>query len=112
MPLLVLIAVACLAGAGTYLMLRRRLLRVVLGLFLLNHAVNLLVVSMGGIEGGPAPLVREAVVGYADPLPQALVLTAIVINLGTSALLIAITSLAVRRRAADDLEPHGGGGRA
>ena len=88
----VLIAATCavLFSCGTWLMMQRRLTRIIIGLGLLGHGANLLLVSSGGI-GGRAPIIGSA--GdepYADPLPQALVLTAIVITFGVTALLLAL----------------------
>lgn len=84
-----------LVASGVYLLLRSHTFPVVLGLALLSYAVNLFLFGMGRLtEFGP-PVIQPGAPGYADPLPQALVLTAIVINLGMTALLLA---LAVRAR--------------
>lgn len=83
--LLVLLAGALFA-AGVYLVLRRNLLRMIFGLVLLSNAVNLLVFAMGRVARLAPPLVPEGtaapVEAVANPLPQALVLTAIVIGFG------------------------------
>ena len=80
---------------GTYLLLQRTLVRVVLGLGLLAHGANLLLLQSGGPPGA-APFATAAgggVVneGTADPLPQAMVLTAIVITFGVSTFLLALS---------------------
>jgi len=88
----VLIAFTCsvLFACGTWLMMQRRLTRIIIGLGLLGHGANLLLVTSGGI-GGRAPIVgSEGVGSFADPLPQALALTAIVITFGVTALLLAL----------------------
>lgn len=90
---------ACLAGvlaaAGVYLMLRRDLLRMIFGLVLLSNAVNLLVFGMGRVARVAPPLVPEGAAAptaaYANPLPQALVLTAIVIGFGLTAFALVLT---------------------
>jgi multicomponent K+:H+ antiporter subunit C len=81
-------------------MLRARTFDVVLGLTLLSYAVNVFIFAMGRVKVGAAPIVDKAVpatlASHADPLPQALVLTAIVIGFAMTALLVAI---ALRTRA-------------
>lgn len=83
------ILIGVLAAAGAHLMLRRDLARVVFGIILLGHAVNLLVFTMAGGLRSAAPLVPRGASlppePYVDPLPQALVLTAIVIGFAIQA---------------------------
>ena len=87
--------VGVLYTTGTYLLLQRTLTRVVIGLGLLGHGANLLLLQAGG-KAGSVPLVGKATGvagmtgGTADPLPQAMVLTAIVITFGVSAFLLAL----------------------
>ncbi len=94
MTLLLALAIGLLAGCGVWLMLRARSFDLILGLTLLSYAVNLFIFSMGRLRVGAAPLVRDGVepslLNYADPLPQALVLTAIVIGFAMTALLLVI----------------------
>jgi multicomponent K+:H+ antiporter subunit C len=94
---LVASAIGILVAAGVYLLLRPRTFSVIVGLALLSYAVNLFLFAMGRVVSLQPPLISATAAGYADPLPQALVLTAIVINLGMTALLLA---LAVRGRVA------------
>lgn len=85
MEALVAIAVGALAGCGVYLMLRARTFPVILGLTLLSYAVNLFLMSSGRLTVGRWPILAYGQVDpadYPDPLPQALVLTAIVIGFG------------------------------
>jgi len=100
MALLLSLAVGLLTACGLWLMLRPRSFDVILGLTLLSYAVNLFIFSMGRLKVDAAPIVdklRPATLStHADPLPQALVLTAIVISLAMTALLLAI---ALRSRA-------------
>ena len=98
MILVAALAVALLAAAGTYLVLDRRAFRVVVGLALLTHAANLAVLAAGG-WAPLAPIVRPAVDSgeMADPLPHALVLTAIVISLAVTLYLLAVFVAAARR---------------
>ncbi len=87
------LTVGVLYAVGTYLLLQRTLTRVVLGLGLLGHGANLLLLQSGGPAGG-VPFIGAAGgpsgAGTADPLPQAMVLTAIVITFGVSAFLLAL----------------------
>lgn len=84
------VVVGVLVAAGVWLMTTRNLTRVVLGVVLLGNGVNLLILSAGG-PTGRAPI-REAGTGpISDPLPQAMVLTAIVITLGITAFVLALS---------------------
>lgn len=94
LALLVAVFVGVFAACGVYLILRRRVFDVVLGLTLISYAVNLFIFFMGRLAVGKPPIVESAralnLSNYADPLPQALVLTAIVISFGMTAVLLAI----------------------
>jgi multicomponent K+:H+ antiporter subunit C len=92
--LIVALAIGVLTGSGTWLLLRPRTFQVVIGLSLLSYAVNLFIVAMGRLRVGAAPIVGAGGVvdpaAFADPLPQALVLTAIVISFAMTALLLVV----------------------
>ena len=88
MEFLVASGIGLVAACGIYLMLRGRTFPVVLGLTLFSYAVNFFIFAMGRLAVGMPPLVSGEAAGYADPLPQALVLTAIVIGFGTTGFLI------------------------
>jgi len=94
MEILYATVVAVLSAAGIYLILRARTFPVVMGLMLLSYGVNLFMVGMGRLHSG-MPAIIEAGGEYADPLPQALVLTAIVIGFAMTSF---ITVLALRAR--------------
>ncbi len=80
---------AVLFGLGTYLILQRKLSRIIIGLGLLTHGANVLLITAG--RRGDPPIIRNGrIAGFADPLPQALALTAIVITFGVTALLLAL----------------------
>ncbi len=83
-------SIGVLVAAGIYLMLRARTFPVVLGLSLLGYAVNLFLFGMGRLEIGTPPIITDGVDTYVDPLPQALVLTAIVIGFGMTAFAITL----------------------
>jgi multicomponent K+:H+ antiporter subunit C len=103
MELLMASGIGVMMAGGIYLVLRPRSFDVVLGLTLISYAVNLFIFSMGRLTVGAAPIVTEGradnLASLADPLPQALVLTAIVIGFAMTALLLV---LAVRQHAAGD----------
>lgn len=90
MELLVAAAISVLVAAGVYLMLRARTFPVVAGLTLLSYAVNVMLFAMGRLTVGRPPILSEDTLSYTDPLPQALVLTAIVISFGMTAMLVVL----------------------
>ncbi|MFC4351481.1 Na+/H+ antiporter subunit C [Fodinicurvata halophila] len=90
MELLVSSGIGLIVACGIYLLLRGRTFPVILGLTLLSHAVNLVLFSMGRLNVGLPPIISKDAVGYTDPLPQALVLTAIVIAFGMTALAVVL----------------------
>jgi multicomponent K+:H+ antiporter subunit C len=95
MEALIASGIGVIVAAGVYLLLRARTFPVVLGLLLLSYAVNLFLVAMGRVTLGHPPIIASGATHYADPLPQALVLTAIVIGFGMTALVVV---LALRAR--------------
>ena len=94
MELILSLGIGVLAGSGVWLLLRPRTFQVIVGLSLLSYAVNLFIFFMGWVRGGAAPVVQAGAAvdfgRFADPLPQALVLTAIVIAFATTALLLVV----------------------
>lgn len=92
--LIIALAIGVLAGSGTWLLLRPRTFQVVIGLSLLSYAVNLFIVAMGRLRVAAAPIVAAGAAAdpaaFDDPLPQALVLTAIVIGFAMTALLLVV----------------------
>lgn len=89
MSLAIALAAGALFAAGTYLIMQRLLTRVVIGLGLIAHGANLALLGSGGTPGA-VPIVGESTRAISDPLPQALVLTAIVITFGVTAFLLAL----------------------
>lgn len=88
MEFLVASAVGLLTAAGVYLILRLRTFPVIAGLSLLSYAVNVFIFASGRLAPGQPPIIDPAAAGYTDPLPQALVLTAIVISFGMTAVIV------------------------
>lgn len=90
MELLVASAIGVLTAAGIYLVLRLRTFPVILGISLLTYAVNVFLFASGRLTVGAPPILTDGVDVYTDPLPQALVLTAIVISFGMTAVVVMI----------------------
>jgi multicomponent Na+:H+ antiporter subunit C len=99
--------VGALVATGLYLMMRRSSIKLLIGFGLLSHAANLLVFTAGGLVRDGSPVVEEGellpAAPYADPLPQALILTAMVISFGVLAFAIALVLRTYRETASDDL---------
>ena len=94
MEMILAIAIGVLGGSGVWLVLRPRTFQVLMGLALLSYAVNLFIFAMGSLSLDKEPIVQPGLVpnleNYTDPLPQALVLTAIVISFAMTALFLVV----------------------
>ncbi|WP_040337505.1 sodium:proton antiporter [Candidatus Blastococcus massiliensis] len=97
------IAVGVLVAGGVYLVLQRGLVRLVLGFVLLGHAVNILLLATGGTDRRGVPLIGQGdPAEMADPLPQAFVLTAIVITFAVTVYLLALARAGAPAEIGDD----------
>jgi multicomponent K+:H+ antiporter subunit C len=93
MELVMALGIGILAGSGVWLLLRPRTYQVIIGLSLISYAVNLFIFSMGRLRVDAPPIlgpVGSGPAAYVDPVPQALVLTAIVIGFATTALFLVV----------------------
>ena len=90
MEFIMAIVIGILFMAAVYLILSRSILKIILGTGLLSHGAHLLILTMGGLGGTSPPVMAEGVTDYADPLPQALILTAIVISFGVTAFILVL----------------------
>ncbi|MDN3524257.1 Na+/H+ antiporter subunit C [Halomonas sabkhae] len=101
------VAIGVLFATAIYMMLRRSIVKLVIGLMLLSNAANLLIFTMAGLTRGAPPLVPEGMSApagpVADPLPQALVLTAIVIAFGVLSFAVVLVRRAWEIVRTDDL---------
>jgi multicomponent K+:H+ antiporter subunit C len=88
MEALIAMAIGTLTAGGVYLMLRQRTFPVIIGLTLLSYAVNVFIFAAGRIVPDLPAIIAKDAAGYTDPLPQALVLTAIVISFGMTAVIV------------------------
>lgn len=108
MELLLAIVIGVLYAAGVYMMLRRSLVKLIIGLILLGNGVNLLIFLLGRITKGTTPIIppdlKTFADAYADPLPQALILTAIVISFGLQSFAIVLIKRVYKIVNTDDLD--------
>ncbi len=88
MEFLIATGIGVLTAAGIYMVLRQRTFPVIIGTSLLSYAVNVFLFASGRLTVNAPPVLRDGVTVYADPLPQALVLTAIVISFGMTAVVV------------------------
>jgi len=102
------VVIGGLYALGLYLMMRRSIVKLILGIALLGHAANLLIFTAAGLRRGALPLIPQGrqVLGepHADPLPQALVLTAIVISFGVQAFALVLLKRAQQTVGTDDMD--------
>ncbi len=103
METIITILVGVLVTVAVYLLLSRNLIRVILGTAVLSHAVHLLLMTMGGLKKGGVPLIGEEPGNYTDALPQALILTAIVISFAVTAFLLVLAYRTYKETGSDDL---------
>ena len=101
-----LVLIGVLTSCGVYMLLERNLTRMLLGLLLTGNAINLLILSVGGPAGSPPVRGRTSAgaTNTADPLAQAMILTAIVITMGIAAFVLALTYRSFRLTTADDVD--------
>lgn len=108
------LAIGVLGGSGTWLLLRPRTFQVVIGLSLISYAVNLFIFCMGGLRSHAAPIVPAGPPPdpalLADPLPQALVLTAIVIGFATTGFVVELALRSRHEAGSDHVDGHEPGG--
>jgi multicomponent K+:H+ antiporter subunit C len=106
MEFLLATALGVITSCGVFLLLRGRTFSVMLGLSLLAYAVNLFIFSMGRVLPGAPPVITANAAAYTDPLPQALVLTAIVIGFGMTAFFLGLAVRASRETGSDHVDGH------
>ncbi len=107
MQILLAFVIGGLYAASIYMMLRRSLVKLIMGLALLGYASNLLIFTVGGLVREPALIAADAsapVPPFADPLPQAMILTAIVISFGTLAFAIVLIRRVYQIVGTDDID--------
>lgn len=107
METLLAIVIGVLFAAGVYLLLRRSIVKLILGIMLLSHGTNLLIFVAGGLIKGQPQFTRgmaDAAANPTDPIPQALILTAIVIGFGITAFFLALMYRFYKATGTEDLD--------
>src|SRR5690606_36829008 len=108
MEILMVVLIGVLYAAGIFLMLRRSMVKLLLGLILIGNAANLLIFLLGGLTKGKPPVINETATVltdvYADPVPQSLILTAIVISFGLQSFAIILLKRVYLVTGSDDLD--------
>lgn len=100
------VAIGFLFMAAVYLMLSKSLIRIIIGTGLLSHGAHLLLLTMGGLGGNSPPVVADGVKisDYADPLPQALILTAIVISFAVTSFFLVLAYRSYQELGTDNMD--------
>lgn len=103
METIIILLVGVLVSVATYLLLSKNMIRVVLGTAILSHAIHLLLMTMGGLKAGSVPILGDQVDTYTDALPQALILTAIVISFAVTAFFLVLVYRTYQSTGIDNL---------
>lgn len=105
MEIIMSVAIGFLFMAAVYLMLSKSLIRIIIGTGLLSHGAHLLLLTMGGLGGNSPPVVADGVgvSDYADPLPQALILTAIVISFAVTSFFLVLAYRSYQELGTDNM---------
>ena len=104
MEIIMSIVIGIVFAVSVYLLLSRNLIRVILGTLIISHGVHLLLITMSELQRGAPPLLNYGEESYADPLPQALVLTAIVISFGVTSMLLVMAYRTYQEHKTEDLD--------
>ncbi|MCK9257221.1 MAG: Na+/H+ antiporter subunit C [Sulfurospirillaceae bacterium] len=107
MELLIAIIIGVLISGGVFLILKVRTFPIVMGLTLISYAVNIFLFSMGRVKVNLPPIITQTSTAYTDPIPQALVLTAIVIGFGMSAFVIVLALRSLHELGNDHVDGKG-----
>ena len=103
METLMIMVIGVLITVATYLLLANTIIQIIIGAAVLTHAVHLLLMTMGGFKGDAVPIIGEEGSAYVDALPQALILTSIVINFAVTAFFLVLAYHIYRRTKVTDL---------
>ncbi len=106
MEIIMAVLAGILFSTGVYNLLQKQLLRIVIGTALLSHGAHLFILTMGKLKRGAPPVLLEHGHGteYADPLPQALILTSIVISFGLTSLLLVLAYRTAQENKTDNMD--------
>ncbi|MUV39559.1 Na(+)/H(+) antiporter subunit [Lentibacillus sp. JNUCC-1] len=104
MEIIISILAGILVATAVYNLLQKQLLRIVIGTVLLSHGAHLLILTMGKLKRGQPPILQDGISKYTDPLPQALILTSIVISFGITSLLLVLAYRTATENETDNME--------
>ncbi|WP_163970070.1 Na(+)/H(+) antiporter subunit C [Oceanobacillus halotolerans] len=103
MEIVTSILAGLLFATGIYNLLQKQLLRIVIGTTLISHGAHLFILTMGELKRGLPPVLTDGITEYSDPLPQALILTSIVISFGTTSLLLVLAYRTAKENNTDNM---------
>ncbi|WP_430785121.1 Na(+)/H(+) antiporter subunit C [Virgibacillus flavescens] len=104
MEIIICILAGILFATGIYNLLQKQLLRIIIGTALLSHGAHLFILTMGKLKRGQPPVLKDGITDYTDPLPQALILTSIVISFGVTSLLLALAYRTANENETDNMD--------
>ncbi|MBM7569588.1 Na(+)/H(+) antiporter subunit C [Aquibacillus albus] len=104
MEIIMSILSGVLFTTGVYNLLQKQLLRIIIGTALISHGAHLFILTMGKLKRGAPPILEYHVDQYTDPLPQALILTSIVISFGVTSLLLVLAYRAAKENETDNMD--------
>lgn len=104
MEIIISILAGLLFTIGIYNILQKQFLRIIIGTGLISHGAHLFILTMGELKRGQPPILTEGVTNYTDPLPQALILTSIVISFGVTSLLVVLSYRTAKENDTDQMD--------
>ncbi|OEH93668.1 Na(+)/H(+) antiporter subunit C [Bacillus solimangrovi] len=104
MEIIMSIVAGLLFTTGVYMLLQKQILRIIIGTSLISHGAHLLILTMGRLKTGAPPIIVEGVTQYTDPLPQALILTSIVISFGVTSYLLVLAYRTYKTNHTDNMD--------
>lgn len=104
MEIIISILAGILFTTGIYNILQKQLLRIVIGTGLISHGAHLFILTMGELKRGQPPILEDGITAYTDPLPQALILTSIVISFGVTSLLLVLAYRTANENKTDNMD--------
>ncbi|HEX6593128.1 MAG TPA: Na(+)/H(+) antiporter subunit C [Bacillota bacterium] len=104
MEIILSILAGILFSVAIYNLLQKQLLRIIIGTVLISHGAHLFILTMGKLKRGQPPVLKEGIANYTDPLPQALILTSIVISFGITSVLLVLAYRTAKENKTDNME--------
>ena len=104
MEFIICILAGILFAAGIYNILQKQMLRIIIGTGLISHGAHLFILTMGKLKRGKPPILTEGITNYTDPLPQALILTSIVISFGVTSLILVLAYRMAQKNDTDNMD--------